>query len=1006
MPLSLLLLSPSLLLSPLLSPLLLPLPLLFWLSFPKGICVSPLLLPLPLLVFIYEGSLRLPLLLPWPLSLPVVRRNPERSEGPLYLAFAVACLFLLTQPALTQDLRYLHHQSWSTEDGLPQNSVHQILQTPDGFLWISTEAGIARFDGVTFKTFSHTNEPAFLSDDACCLATTPNGDLWIGTPDGLIRYRKERFHRFDEKNGLPTRTIRALQTSADGSLLILTDNGSVQWSGDHFTTHGDLPPISNQIDASDGRIWTYSNTQVTLHTYTSSRQWKVGSTLPGTRVETLFVDRAGTAWVGTNDGLSILTKDSPAATPVPALKGNPVLEVFEDKEGNYWIGTESSGLHILQPQKFRIEPTLENQAVTAITETTGHTIWIGTREDGLRRLQPEASVSDTLTSPVILSLAPGLQDSVWAGTPDGLNHVSANGAVQRITSAEGLPDDYIQSLLANPDGSVWIGTRHGLVHLTGSKMDILTRAQGLGGDLIGTLFRAQDGTLWIETSTGLSTLAPDGKIATFTTRNGLPEGIVTAITQDQRGDLWVATKGTGLSRLTQNTFHPINAEALITPINGLAADSQGYLWLRRDRGIDRILLADLDRCAETTTACTPNINHYGLADGMPSEEKVAAGSPVLWPMANGELWFSTRRGVAIVDPAHLPINLIPPPVAIEQFLVDESPIDTTASNIAIPFGHTRFTMDYAALSYTVPSEVRYRFLLEGFDRTWTEAGARRTATYTNLPPGRYTFHVQAMNNDGLWNESGATLPFRVIPPFYRRWWFATLVLLAMAAISVALYRMRLRRLQARFDLVLNERNRMAREIHDTLAQDFVGVSIQLDIVSQLLQLAKVDAAIKQVQQTRKLVTDGLADARQSIWELRANLAHDSLPTRLAKVVERYSDDTLKIHLKISGAYRPLDSRIENEVLRIAQESLSNVQRHARAAEASIDLFYESAMLVLIVEDRGQGFVMSEAAKAQGHFGLNGMNERAKVLGAVLDIVSSPGKGTKITLSTPIAGAKE
>ncbi|RXH58935.1 sensor histidine kinase [Granulicella sibirica] len=921
----------------------------------------------------------------------------------MVLAIALA---LLTQPTHAQDLRYLHHQSWSTEDGLPQNSVHQILQTPDGFLWLSTEAGIARFDGIAFKTFSHTNDPAFLSDDACCLASSTNGDLWIGTPDGLILYRNQHFKRFDEKNGLPSRTVRALQPSRDGSLFITTDNGSAQWIPDHFIT-APTQPSSPGINAPDGSIWTYTNTEVSRHSSTSSKQWKVGATLPGTRVETLFVDRAGTAWIGTNDGLSILTKDASTATPVPALNGNPVLQVFEDTEGNYWIGTESSGLHILRPQKFRTEPSLENQAVTAITETGNHTIWIGTREDGLRGLGPGVTPHpETLTSPVILSLAPGLQGSVWAGTPDGLNHVAANGNVQHITSAEGLPDDYIQSLLADPDGSVWIGTRHGLVHLTGDKMEILTRAQGLGGDLIGTLFRAQNGTLWIGTSTGLSTLAPDGKIDTFTTRNGLPEGIVTAITEDREGELWVATKGVGLSRLIQNTFHSIDVEALSSPINGISAGPQGYLWLRRDRGIDRILIAGLDKCAETNTPCTPNSNHYGLADGMPSEEKVAAGSPVLWSMANGELWFSTRRGVAILDPAHLPINPIPPPVAIEQFSVDELPIDTTANPIQIPFGHTRFTIDYAALSFTAPSEIRYRFLLEGFDRAWTDAGTRRTATYTNLPPGGYTFRVQAMNNDGLWNEAGATLPFRVIPPFYRRWWFATLVILAIAAISIALYRLRLRRLQARFDLVLNERNRMAREIHDTLAQDFVGVSIQLDIVSQLLQLTKVEAAIKQVQQTRKLVTDGLADARQSIWELRANLSQDSLPTRLAKVVERYSGDTLKIHLKISGAYRQLDNRIENEVLRIAQESLSNIQRHARAAEASIDLFYESDMLVLIVEDKGQGFAMDEAAKAQGHFGLSGMNERAKVLGASLDIVSSLGKGTKITLSTPIAGAKE
>ena len=345
---------------------------------------------------------------------------------------------------------------------------------------------------------------------------------------------------------------------------------------------------------------------------------------------------------------------------------------------------------------------------------------------------------------------------------------------------------------------------------------------------------------------------------------------------------------------------------------------------------------------------------------------------------------------------------------LERFLVDDNSISTNTISTELPYGHSRFTMEYAALSFTAPSEVHYRYRLEGFDPTWTEAGSRRSATYTNLPPGAYTFRVQAANNDGIWSELGANLRFRIIPPIYRRWWFLTLVLLAAAGLAISLYRLRLRRIQSRFDAVLKERNRLAREIHDTLAQDFVGVSIQLDLTAQFLSLNLVPAALEQVHAARKLVTDGLADARQSIWDLRANLAPNaaqpSLPTRLRKVVERYSTEVLTIRAKIGGAFRELSSRVETEVLRIAQECLSNVQRHSRATEASIELRYGGDMLVLTVTDNGRGFVIEEAATRAGHYGIGGMRERAEVIGGTLEILSSPGTGTRITLSVPIPGA--
>jgi len=390
---------------------------------------------------------------------------------------------------------------------------------------------------------------------------------------------------------------------------------------------------------------------------------------------------------------------------------------------------------------------------------------------------------------------------------------------------------------------------------------------------------------------------------------------------------------------------------------------------------------------------------------MPSAEILANGAPASWRTLNGELWFATRKGVAITGPGTLPLNPVPPPVLIERFLADTTEVPLDGTPQTIPSGHSRYTFDFAGLSYPVPSKVVYRSRLDGFDRDWTSNGNRKSISYTNLAPGTYTFRVQAANNDGLWNDTGASLQFRILPPIYRRWWFLLLAALFLAALAVSLYRLRVRRLQLAFDAVLAERNRIAREIHDTLAQDFVGITLQLDLVSQLLTRNNVDQATTQVKATRSFVKAGLEEARQSIWNLRANSAQDGLPIRVKSIVERFSSPTLVLKTMIGGAYQPLPAPLEEEVLRILQEALSNVQRHAAATLAHVELAYEQDKLVLMVNDNGHGFSVADAASQSGHFGLQGMRERAASLGAELTVISSPGAGSTVKLIVPLDGRK-
>jgi signal transduction histidine kinase len=315
-----------------------------------------------------------------------------------------------------------------------------------------------------------------------------------------------------------------------------------------------------------------------------------------------------------------------------------------------------------------------------------------------------------------------------------------------------------------------------------------------------------------------------------------------------------------------------------------------------------------------------------------------------------------------------------------------------------------FEFDYAGLSFTATQKVRYRFMLEGFDHAWTEAGARRAAYYTNIPPGQYTFRVQAANNDGVWNSEGAALTFVLRPHFYQTAWFYVLLAAAMAALVVLALRRRLLVAEREFSAVLAERSRIAREIHDTLAQGYVGVSVQLEVLAELLRMNKVDAAAKQLDTARGHVREGLADARQSIWALRSqDSGETTLPVKLRRLAEAAGGHGYESSFSIFGAYRPLPPGTEREILRVAQEAIHNVNKHAGAKHLQVQLEYGPGQITLEVRDDGRGFKMEEQDSPQpGHYGLTGMRERAAAIGGAIEVTSEPGGGTAVRLRAPAA----
>ncbi len=748
-----------------------------------------------------------------------------------------------------------------------------------------------------------------------------------------------------------------------------------------------------------------------------------GRELPGSRIQVVLADHQGTLWIGTNAGLARWGNgklDRLAVTD--SLGSQSVLALMEDREGNIWVGTETGGLHILRDQRFKaltVHDGLSSDNTTTVVEDRSGALWVGTGGNGLNVVRPgEAgktaigtyTVRNGLPSDVILSLAPAPNGDMWVGTPDGLSRIRG-GQVNTFTSADGLPDDFIRSLLVDPDGALWIATRRGLTHwarpLPGVDMVTYTHAEGLGNDLVGAMARDSGGDLWIATFAGLSRLH-HGKITNFTTSHGLSSNVITALLPRAKGTLLIGTQDRGWNLWDGQRFSRVTSDRLkSTNIHAMLDDGHNHLWFATGDGIARCDCGGIAGSMEGVDCL--NWIEFSTADGLISRETAINSHPSAWQANDGRLWFATPKGLESVDPAHFPVNIAPPPVAIERFAVDDrdQPLRGAGESISIPAGHNHFQFDYAGLSFVAPQKVRYRFKLEGFDRTWTEAGSRRIAYYTNIPPGRYTFRVQAANNDGVWNTQGAALAFELRPHFYQTIWFYALMALALAGMVLLLLRLRLLRAEREFRAVLGERNRIAREIHDTLAQGYVGVSVQLEILTELLRHNKIEAATKHLDQTRGIVREGLADARQSIWSLRSQDANETtLPVQMRRLVEQAEGHGLEANFSLYGAYRPLPPGTEREILRVTQEAIHNVKKHAAAQNLTVQLEYGPAEVAVEVRDDGRGFAVDQIPAAgkppesAGHYGLTGMRERAAILGATFEVTSEPGAGTTVRLRTP------
>ena len=956
-----------------------------------------------------------------------------------------------------RELSQFSHDVWLTENGLPQNTVHSIAQTRDGYIWIGTEEGLARFDGVKFTVFDKQNTPQLKSNYIRALLADRQGALWIGTAEGLVRMLDGKFTLFTTNEGLPSNTIQAVLEDREGNLWVATATGLGLFKSGGLTTFttkerligGSIQALfedaegalwiatpygvgrvkdgaftnytvrdglgSNTVRAiqqdREGRIWFGSLGGLTSFSGGRFTTFTTRDGLPNDRIISLHASRDGGLLIGTAGGFCRFTDGRfNGFNSGEALSTSTILALLEDLEGNLWIGTESGGVNLLKDTKFTTYTArngLSNDVIKSIYEDRQGNMWIGTDGGGLNLLKDGKvtvyTTRDGLSSNFVLALFGDNAGNLWAGTPDGLNRIS-QGKFTVYTAADGLANNDVRSITADRAGNLWIGTRGGLTRMKDGLLKTFTEVDGLPNDLIATLYEDAKGNLWIGTFGGLSKLA-NGEFTTFTTRDGLSSDAVISLYEDSDGTLWIGTNGGGLNRMKDGkiTAYTTSNGLLDDVVYRILEDGRNNLWLSCRKGIFHINKKELDEfAARRITSIAPVA--YGTADGMMTRECSGGGDPAGWKGSGGKLWFPTIKGVAMIDPERIRTNAQPPPVVIEQIRIDDQTF-APSDRIELPPGTTRFDLYYTAPSFVAPEKVRFRYKLEGFDEDWIDSGNRRIAYYTNLRPGAYNFRVIASNNDGVWNETGAAFGLYLKPYFYQTYWFYAVLLLGLAMLAWLLFRLRVRGMRAQFGAVLAERTRIAREIHDNLAQEMSGISVQLEVVARTMPPG-ADTSMSHLDRARRQVRHGIAEARRYVWDLRSpTLEKNDLPTALSETARRLTNETdIQAQVEVNGTFRPLPRLVEDNLLRIGQEAVNNAVKHAQPQRILVNLVFDARRVRLSVRDDGRGFDNQAVGNGQGgHFGFIGMRERAEQIGGTLSIHSTEGLGTEVVADVPIGG---
>lgn len=739
----------------------------------------------------------------------------------------------------------LLHDGWSVPEGLPQATVRAVLQDRSGYIWVGTEEGLARFDGVRFRVFDPGNSPEFAKADVRSLLASRDGSLFVGTGGGLVHLSDGRFTR--EAGGLLGRSIEALVETADGTLWIGTDSGLFVRKGSELRRLDASDGLAGDavralLASRDGAVWVGTRSGLTRVEGDRFTTWHVADGLPHEYVTSLCETRSGDLWIGTNGGGAAILREGRFLT-MGSREGLPVqtvLAVFEDRDRRVWVGTNGGGLCRFDGSRFSClaaRDGLPADIVWSLAQDREGGLWVGAVGSGLFRLHEGRfttyGLAEGLGSEIALAVAEDRSGTMWVGTAGGGLSRFRDGRFTTFGTKDGLPHPVVLSLEPDPSGDLWIGTAGGgLTRLSSGRFTTRTTRDGLSSNLVQAILAARDGSLFIGTNGGGLCRLENGVFRSFGPAEGMPSGAVTSLLEEDDGAILVGTEGSGLSRwrdgsVTSLAPSPVAARSILdlarsadgsvwvgTLGEGLVRlrgdeavtirkrdglfddlvgrvleDGLGNLWMGCNKGVFRARQADLDAFADGQASSIRCVS-YGIADGMRSPETNGGFRPAGWRASDGRLWFPTSRGVAVVDPSRLYDNPVPPPVLVESVRIDGRDVGI-AGVVDVGTKARSVEIAYTALSFSSPRSVQLRYRLAGFDEGWIEAGARRTAYYTSLPPGTYVFGVSATNADGVQSEAPATLTLRVAGRFARTplFFFLCLGAALLAGLGVSRWRL-------------------------------------------------------------------------------------------------------------------------------------------------------------------------------------------------------------------------